>query len=196
MLRSTVASLVAAANALAPFSCNSGKTSAVDAGNPLVDAGSPPCDSGRAAPADAGSRLADAGSSGPRVVVTLAINGGINGMTTDGTNVFWAGDYDAGLDILMVPVDGGAVTVIATVPQGDAVGGIANAVALGATNVYWTVPYDFSIDGGFQTDILRTPRGGGPTTVLLSGTQVTTGLAVDESSIYWGDLGPAGQSVV
>jgi hypothetical protein len=168
---------------------------------PADDAGRPTCDGGKAAAvdagstvADAGSPVADAGSSGPPVVVTLALFDGIpNGMAIGGNEVFWTSTGSTGdggrlpAGIWEVSVDGGAITVLAT----SAPGTVPWAVALDATNVYWTVTsYNFSNDGGLQTNqtnILSTPRGGGPTTVLLSGTTVSFGLAVDETSIYWGN---------
>ncbi len=199
--RSTLFSLVAMTTA--PAACGNGTTATFDAGTPDVNPGSTPCDGGMAAPVDAGSKLADAGSKladaaspGPPVVVTLASGGG-NGMATDGTNVFWAGSVvDGGAGIWTVPVDGGAVSLLAAIPAGTGANPVPYAVALGATTVYWTVSHDFANDGGFQTSILGTPRGGGPTTVLLAGQQVTTGLALDDTSIYWGNGGPAGESAV
>jgi hypothetical protein len=194
--RSSVLALVAA-NALASVACNSGKTAAVDAGNPVVDAGRSPCDSGNGSPVDAGGTIADAGSPGPVVVTTLASgNFGPNGIATDGKEVFWAGNYASGSEgIWEVSVDGGAVTTVAAVASSTQ---FAFSVALDGTNVYWTST-DFSTpipDGGAPSDILSTPRAGGSTTVLLSGQDMITGLAVDETSLYWGSQGSDGEAVM
>jgi len=193
--RATVLSLVAMANALASVAC--GKSAAVvDAGNPVVDAGSTPCDGGNGSPVDGGSTIADAGSPGPVVVTTLASGNFLpNGMATDGKEVFWAGNYTSSgpEGIWEVSVDGGAVTAVAVGSPSS----VAWAVALDGTNVYWTSADIGPLpDGGVPFDILSTPRGGGPTTTLLSGQQMITGLAVDGTSIYWGSRGAGDQAVM
>jgi hypothetical protein len=85
--------------------------------------------------------------------------------------------------VLMVGLEGGSATVIATSETG-----VTGPVAVDATSVYWS-------DGA---SIWKAPLGGGTPTALASlaqGWGGATGLAVDEASIYWATQAPCASSL-
>jgi hypothetical protein len=144
------------------------------------------------------SRAADHGdgsSSESRVVVTLGSEGNEpNGLAVSGSDVYWASvawDSDAGPSgwgtVQTVTTDGGAVTVLGA-------GLLPLSVVADDANVYWTT-MESRDDAGVQiqgAQILRTPRAGGTTTVLLSGANITAALAIDAQNLYWGAGATAG----
>jgi len=177
--RPAVLALAATACALVATACGNGESGAGDPGSSVADGSS-----------------VDAGSPVPPGLVTLAIGGNEpNGMATDGREVFWASvdwDDEGGASgpgsLHEVSVNGGPVTVLAK-------GVLPYAVAIDATNVYWTDNPGYAMsDGGNGSDILRTPRDGGPTSVLFSGPVVSTGIAMDATNLYWGGGAPDGGS--
>jgi hypothetical protein len=103
--------------------------------------------------------------------VLLATQGG-EGLAIDSHDVYWtsrSGQHDGG--VLRVPLDGGAVSTLASVPD------LPEAIALDAVNVY-TAGYS---DG----TLLAIPLGGGPITTLASDQTNPSVITLDESNIYW-----------
>jgi hypothetical protein len=93
-----------------------------------------------------------------------------------GGTVFFS-SYDAALAVQGVPAAGGAVTVYGE--QG--LGGVALAADDAA--VYWTSYPGPQFWG--SGDIMRTPRFGGPVTVLLPGQQDPRCFVLDGGYLYW-----------
>jgi sugar lactone lactonase YvrE len=149
--------------------------------------------------ATAGCSRASSGSGGGRVVVTLATEGNEpNGLAVSGSDVYWASvawDDDAAPSgwgsVQTVTIDGGAVNVL-----GEGVSPLS--VVVDDTNVYWTTLGSLDDAGApIQSgQILRTPRAGGATTVLLSGASATTALAIDAQNLYWGSQQGGANSIV
>jgi hypothetical protein len=144
---------------------------------------------------------------------TLASGQGGGALAVSATAVVWDADYGCGdgcytAAILEVPIDGGAVTTLATEPT------ISGGVAVDAESVYWSagdgtikkVPLGGGIvttlvssAGGFGQVVLdstsvywtaydgvrRAPIDGGAPVTLASGESGVSGLAVDGESVYW-----------
>jgi len=89
-------------------------------------------------------------------------------LATDGINVYW---IEGTGTILKVPVNGGAITTLAT-----GLTGIGGGLATDGTNLFWTQ----------GTSIVRMPvTGGVPTTLFSNRVGLTGRLAVDSTSLYW-----------
>lgn len=89
-----------------------------------------------------------------------------------------------------VPVGGGSLTAIGNQEIG---GGI---FALDDTFVYWT-EYPGAWPGAAQ--LMKTPRAGGPTTVIVTDAWYPIALAVNDGYLYWteftdSDIGPQAPS--
>ena len=106
----------------------------------------------------------------------------IEGVASDGTNVFWSTDGINGgpTYIHSRPLAGGSDVVIFT---GDIRSNAPTLLAVDGSNLYWSDDYSFEID--------MAPKGGGAVTTLVSGKKNTRvkGLALDDSYIYWTGLG-------
>jgi hypothetical protein len=89
-------------------------------------------------------------------------------------------DIAANTRILRVPKSGGVVATVA--PAKGAVGGIA----IDATSVYWTSTDPIS----FAASVLRADKNGeSAPTVLASSTGYSTGIALNDTYVYWADDG-------
>jgi hypothetical protein len=114
--------------------------------------------------------------------VTLATSSGTpTHMTIDANNVYWT-DGDA---VWQVPKGGGAPLMVA-----EDKGGLTSGVAVDSTYVYWTS--EASPDGGSPLNtgsVMKTPIGGGATTVLATGQSIPLDLKVDATNLYWVNQG-------
>lgn len=113
----------------------------------------------------------------PSTIAAPAHQSGTMGpIAVDRTSVYWTNSYHlapiAPGTVTRVPLGGGAIETLASVPGAD-LGG----VAVDATNVYWTA----DLGGG---RIMKAPLGGGPV-VTLAATSNPGNLAVDRANVYW-----------
>jgi hypothetical protein len=122
---------------------------------------------------------------------TLAAERGVpQYIASDSTSVYWtegsAGEVGALAPLVMkVPIDGGALVTLASVPNPLAACGIA----VDATSVYWGTMTSQNLDPA-PIALMKVPIGGGTPTTLASdafpgafGSQC--GIAVDATSVYW-----------
>jgi hypothetical protein len=89
---------------------------------------------------------------------------------------FFAEDDQNPIALFSCPRAGGAVTKIADAPSAVqwATWGV---IAVDASRVYWV-----DVLGG---DVMAAPLNGGPATVIAQGTDLSGGIAVDATSVYW-----------
>ncbi len=91
----------------------------------------------------------------------------------DATSIYWG---DPVTDTIMkVPLSGGCPTVIATA---HLITGCN--IAVDATSVYWTEG-----SGDPAGNVMRAPKGGGAATVLASGQEYPSEIAVLGTTLYW-----------
>lgn len=111
-------------------------------------------------------------------VVTLAASTSARGIFVDATSVYWTDDV-AGT-VSSVPIDGGAVTQIAS-QQATPLD-----VVVDAFNAYWRN----------SDSVMKAPTGGGAPVVLakqsINTPTYAKGIAVDDSCVYWSDGAPDG----
>lgn len=133
------------------------------------------------------------------------------GVAADDTNVYWTNG--GGGAVAKVPVGGGAPVTLATGAAGEIIarGGIVfyGTINGGASGSLWSVPAaggspslitnvepmslgagdGYVFVGANGGDVLRIPVGGGvPSVIASSGTQAFTGIAADDTNVYWTDF--------
>ena len=119
--------------------------------------------------------------------VGLAV-GGPNAIAVDATRVYWTvpdPDGGGGGSVMSVPLCGGPATTVASVTYA---GGtiIPDALAVDGANVYWAIRDQARGAPGSQ--VMMVPADGGTATPVAS-QQHPVSLAVDSTSVYWGDDG-------
>ena len=122
------------------------------------------------------------GGGTPVTLATSTGGGTPTRIAIDANNVYWT-DGNA---VWQVPKGGGAAVMVA-----DDHGGLPSGIAVDASYVYWTS--ETSPDAGVTPEntgsILKTPIGGGTTTVLASGQNIPLDVKVDGTDVYWVDQG-------
>ena len=178
-----------------------------DAPVPPSDAQPPPdTDSGDAAPPPCGGAdlqgdskncgtcghdcLGGACSAGMCQPIPLAANQpqGPSGIALSATSVYWS-NYNS-WQILAVPKDGGAITIVAhDATDGGEVAAPGN-VQTDDKYVYW-VDYEDNSDPTNAGRIARCPLvgcDGGPSQVIVTNLYYPSTMSVDDAGIYWSDL--------
>ncbi len=116
----------------------------------------------------------------PSMVAPLGDYDPATGLALDATYVYWIQWVDLGdsFQILRRALAGGPITTVTDVPTpGGALPG--NPLAVDDTYVY------FSNRGANGPEILYAPKDGGTTNVFAVADHVPTGIAVDDTSVYW-----------
>jgi hypothetical protein len=114
------------------------------------------------------------GGGTPSVVASR--QSGADSIALDATHVYWT-NYNEGT-VMSVPLAGGKPTTLAS-------GQVAmNDITVDATSVYWTKYVDF---GSHNGAVMKVALAGG-TPVTLASAQTPTGIAVDDTSLYWLNL--------
>ncbi len=109
---------------------------------------------------------------------------GNNWMAVDATSVYWVEGGNGAGAVKKVPLDGGAITTLAS--------GLSSPVSLAIDggNVYWTDRTGFVNKVGIA---------GGTVTTLYDGTShgaAPNGIAVDAQSVYWGEATVSNSAIV
>jgi hypothetical protein len=119
--------------------------------------------------------------SGGRCLVILATGQDCPmGLAVDSTSVYWV-NYDTGGEVVKVPIVGGSPVTLATGPSNPV------SVVVNATTAYWTIA---TLTGNY---VMSVPLGGGVATTFASigasGGGITNfaPIALDDTSVYWGD---------
>jgi hypothetical protein len=100
------------------------------------------------------------------------------GLALDATSVYWASYNDDSVNkVPKVPVDGGSPVVLVPAPDGGVAGG--NQITLDTTSVYWTNRVTGAVSSA--------PLAGGTGTPLATGPTGASGIAVNGSTVYWGN---------
>jgi hypothetical protein len=105
--------------------------------------------------------------------ITLATSPGAGGgIAVDQSSVYWVSDNG----VMKVAIAGGPAVLLAA--SGPVAGGGGN-IALDDTSVYWTT----------MDSVLKVSLSGGAPEVLASGQPGPMPIAVDATSVYWGNTG-------
>ncbi len=113
--------------------------------------------------------------------VTTLHSGGadLEGIATDGTNVYWA-DEISGTALFSIPVGGGTAKELFAWMRTTNVTEAGGDMAVDATGLYWAgVPHDSE-----PTALFEVPLGGGSAVTLASGSSV---VATDGTNVYYSD---------
>ena len=94
------------------------------------------------------------------------------GIAVDATTVYFSTGRPNAAGISDVPIDGGAVSPVASTPASNGSG----PVAIDATRVYWA-----DMSGA----VYAAPLSGGTATLLAIGQDNVDAIAVDDSAVYW-----------
>jgi hypothetical protein len=99
----------------------------------------------------------------------------VTSIAVDGTALYIAWYSQGGNAVLEQPLDGGALTVLASVQSTPV------SVVLDATHVYWV-----SFESG---EVMKTPKSGGASTVIAGGQSSPSSVAVHQGDVYWTNAG-------
>jgi hypothetical protein len=104
---------------------------------------------------------------------TLASGGSVSGLAVDTNNVYWIASSGGADRIYSMPLVGGAISTLVSVPTPYSV---LSCLTVDTDSVYWAD----------QGTILRVPIGGGtPVTLAVVQDPVGGGFAMDSASLYW-----------
>ncbi len=96
----------------------------------------------------------------------------------DATALYWAEGYASAVNVVRMPLGGGAPVTLAPAPY-------ARNIAVDGTSVYWTDDYDGLV--------VKVPVAGGAPTTLYQG-DLPEAIVVDATSVYW--TSPSGGTVM
>ena len=106
----------------------------------------------------------------------------------DATNVYWSDMFGG---VASVPIATGAVTTLVppqyTLPPSTILDDSPAAIAVANGNVYWT---STPLDGSSPGTIDAVSTSGGAARVVATPATRPTGLAVDDTFVYWSEVGP------
>jgi hypothetical protein len=112
-------------------------------------------------------------------IITLATDFFPTGIAVDATTVFYSGGAGPSGGTKSVPIGGGTVTNISV-----------GTGSFGAASLVQDANYIYGVAGTLARRILKT---GGTVEVLATGLQNASGAALDNSSLYWAELGAPGK---
>jgi hypothetical protein len=87
-----------------------------------------------------------------------------------------------------IPLAGGAVEVLATVPK------VVHGIVEDSSFVYWTQSNPLGVSGPVIGEVMRMPLAGGPPEILAQGQHLPFAIALDSSRLYWMDQGGDGSN--
>lgn len=125
------------------------------------------------------------GGGAPATQVVKVGLGRVWGLASDGRYLYfsdrgenWRSDDGRTGAVRRVPVDGGPVETVASGLRGRPWG-----IALDATHVYWV------INAERNAGIMRAPKGGGSSSVVVEGQTSPTRIVMDDKYVYWANSG-------
>ncbi|MEW5741691.1 MAG: hypothetical protein AB1938_22420 [Myxococcota bacterium] len=149
--------------------CADGVCGARDCGGTCVDVSADPNHCGAC-----GHRCRAGGCSGGVCFLFPLVRAEVHPwLAVDESGLYWSAIADGGGTIRRLPFDGGASEVVTTLSDLR-----PWQLAVGGSSVFFVA---FGSDGGA---VLRVDKGGGPAEVLAL-ERTPTGLAVDDTSVYW-----------
>ena len=105
------------------------------------------------------------------------------GIVVYDTNVYWADQFAK--TVMSMPINGGTPTTLATCQDDPTACPLEpRDIAANSTDIYWVE----------EGKLLRVPFGGGTPTILVTqhGLGLTSVFAVDDTNLYWSELGDDG----